>query len=166
MSRLFLTSDLHLGHRNIHKYRPFDSAEEHHNFVKEEYYKVIGKRDVVYFLGDIAFTKEWQEDLATWPGHKILILGNHDTAEGGHIKRHVEIYNKIHSLMHKKGCWLSHAPMHPDELRGKFCIHGHLHDKVIDDVRYRNVCLEHTEYKPILFDEVISELRRNNAGNI
>lgn len=165
MSRVFVTSDLHRGHRNIHKYRPFASAEEHDEFVKEQYYSVVTKRDTVMFLGDVAFTSEALEEISKWPGYKVLILGNHDV-ERLNFSLLTQTYNKVYSLHNKKGCWLSHAPIHPVELRGKFCVHGHMHSNVIPDGRYRNVCLEHTEYKPILFEDVVKELRSKNAENI
>ena len=46
--------------------------------VKENYFKVVRKKDKVFFLVDTAFTKERLLDVAKWPGKKVALLGNHD----------------------------------------------------------------------------------------
>jgi len=174
MSKLLLTSDLHLGHNNITKYRTqFYSADEHHNFVFENLATNIGKRDTVYFLGDVAFDKYWLEKIKNLKcQHKKLILGNHDT-EHHTIKQLADTFDSIESLLSKRNVWFSHCPIHPQEIRGKlFNVHGHTHNQLIGEwvtisralgaqqdifvpsKKYVNVCLEHTNYKPISFAEV------------
>lgn len=59
MTRIMITSDLHLGHKNIHKFRDAKTAEAHHEFVFERLATSINKRDSVIFLGDIAFDQYW-----------------------------------------------------------------------------------------------------------
>ena len=76
---VWFLGDLHAGHKNIHKYRTHFESEEHHfQVVKENYFKVVRKKDKVFFLGDTAFTKERLLDVAKWPGTKVALLGNHD----------------------------------------------------------------------------------------
>ena len=66
---VWFLGDLHAGHKNIHKYRTqFESEEHHFQVVKENYFKVVRKKDKVFFLGDTAFTKERLLDVAKWPG--------------------------------------------------------------------------------------------------
>lgn len=159
MANVWFTSDLHLGHKNIARYRNLFESEEHHrNFIKENYHKVVTKRDKVFFLGDIAFTQETLEDVGTWVAEKkVLIMGNHCT---DHVfaKEIVKHFDEVYSLKKYKEFWLSHAPLHPQELRGKFNVHGHMHFDTIDDPRYLNVCLEHTDYTPIDLNEVRKRL--------
>ncbi len=170
-----ITSDLHLGHSNIHKYRKqFSSAEEHHEIVFDKLATSITKRDSLILLGDIAFSEEWLHKLATLRcKKKTLILGNHDTEKisMGTIMDS-GAYDSIHSLWSKRNCWFSHCPIHPDELRGRVLnIHGHLHDKQVEemitnqgdtwiekDLRYFNACVEHTNYEPIAFSEIMERL--------
>lgn len=156
-------SDLHLGHRNIPKYRPeFSTEEEHSNLIYENLASNVTKRDTLILLGDVAFTDEWLNKLnKIQVQQKILILGNHDT-ERLHIKKLVEVFDKIHSMLSYRGTWLSHAPIHPEELRRKFNIHGHTHKHVMPDTRYLNVCVEHTEYKPISFQDAFERLNSLN----
>lgn len=157
MSRVLVAADFHLGHRNIHKYRNFESAEEHDALVKENYHKVVGKRDTIMLLGDICFTVDALNEIKTWPGYKILILGNHDL-ERVKIQNVVDTYDRVYALHNKKHCWLSHAPLHPDELRGKFCVHGHVHANTIPDPRYFNVSLENIGFTPIDFNDIVKTL--------
>jgi calcineurin-like phosphoesterase family protein len=69
------------------------------------------------------------------------------------------------------GMILSHIPIHSESL-GRFGvnIHGHLHANrvmvplamsgVLDriDTRYHCVCVEHTDFAPILFEDVIRRI--------
>ena len=54
-----------------------------------------------------------------------------------------------------KGVWLTHIPIHPDELRGRPNIHGHTHNHIINDNRYLNVCMEQINYRPLEFTEAV-----------
>ena len=84
---------------------------------------------IKYFLwGDIAFSFEALQEISTWAGHqKILICGNHDLDRIG-MKTVSQYYDEVYSLLKYKEFWLSNCPIHPDELRGKFNIHGHCVD--------------------------------------
>lgn len=158
MSAVYFLSDLHLGHKNICIFRPrFTSVEEHNALIKENYHKRVTKRDTVYFLGDVAFDAESLADIKTWAGaKKILIAGNHDLDHFS-MKDLVEAFDEVYSLKKYKNMWLTHAPIHPDELRGKVCLHGHTHYHNIDDSRYVNVSLENINFTPV----ELQEIRRN-----
>lgn len=129
MSNVWFVGDIHGGHKNVHKFRKqFSSEEEHFQHVKTNYHKVVGKRDKVFFMGDTAFTLERLQDVSTWVGaKKVLICGNHDT---DHIpmKTLCEYFDEVYSLYKWHEFWLSHCPIHPEELRGKKNIHGHCVD--------------------------------------
>lgn len=160
MSRLMVIADMHLGHKAICKYRPqFNTAKEHDDFIIANYKKVITKRDTVYFLGDIAFSREAADRLDELPGYKILILGNHDTDRGRDESKYlISKFDRIYGSLSKKGCWWTHIPIHPDELRGEFNISGHIHNKTLEDPRYANVSLENTNYFPADFREIKASL--------
>lgn len=147
MANVWFCSDLHLGQRNIAKYRGL-TEEDQYELLYKEWHSKVTKRDIVYVLGDCCFSKERLADFSKWRGEKRLILGNHDT-EHATIKELAEVFTEIHSLRKYKNFWLSHAPLHPDELRGRINIHGHTHYHVINDKRYINICLEQTGYKLI-----------------
>lgn len=63
MSRLMVVSDLHLGHNNICKYRPFNSAEEHHEILYDNLISNINKQDSLIMLRGMAFTLDWYKKL-------------------------------------------------------------------------------------------------------
>ena len=172
MSRLMITSDLHLGHKNIHKFRDqFSTAEEHHEVIFDNLASNIGKRDSLIFLGDVAFDYWWLGRLKSIKcAKKTLILGNHDTE---HLKMWAldKAFDSIHSMFSKRNMWFSHCPIHPDQFRDRLLnIHGHLHDKKVlarniinnemrPDLRYFNACVEHTDYKPISFSEILESTK-------
>jgi calcineurin-like phosphoesterase family protein len=159
--KLWLMSDLHIGHNNILKYREgFSSVEEHHNTIYENLATSVGKRDTVYLLGDVAFTKEWLKKIKDIRcGRKVLICGNHDQMHGIKMRDLVEVYDEVFSLASHRNVWLSHCPMHSDEIRNRFgCFHGHTHQHKINDPRYINLCVEHTDYKPRLWSDAFDEL--------
>lgn len=159
MSNVWFISDIHGGHNNLIKWRTdFVTEEEHFAYVKNRYHEVVTKRDLVFFLGDIAFNQERLWDISGWTGaQKVLICGNHDT-EHLSMRDLANAFDEVHSLKKYKEFWLSHAPVHSDELRGKVNIHGHCHEHLINDKRYINVCLEHTDYRPISLDTLRKRL--------
>ncbi len=152
MSNIWFMSDLHLGHRNILKYRPeFSSIEEHDDTIIDNCNSVMHKRDILWLLGDICFTSESLELLKRIRGTKKIIAGNHDINAQLFTQEYVGFVGGLKSY---KGFWLSHAPLHPDELRGKHNIHGHMHREIIDDSRYVNVCCEQTNYRPMSLEAI------------
>lgn len=87
--RLFITSDLHLGHKAIIQYcnRPFDfteqGIEESDDFLLAQYRDTVKENDMVIFLGNLTFKKNHKgqkmtEIITKLPGRKVLIKGNHD----------------------------------------------------------------------------------------
>lgn len=141
MSNIWFASDFHLGHRNIHKMRPeFASAIENDDKLCARWADLVTKRDIVYCLGDMAFDELALTRMLDLPGRKILVKGNHDVTVDGF---ELAIYDKILGLEKYKKMWLSHAPIHPAELRGKVNVHGHVHNATIPgDPRYFNICPE------------------------
>ena len=129
MANVLFIGDIHGGHKNICNFRPqFSSEKEHLEFIKHNYHTKVTKRDKVFFMGDIAFSFEALQEISTWAGHqKILICGNHDLDRIG-MKTVSQYYDEVYSLLKYKEFWLSNCPIHPDELRGKFNIHGHCVD--------------------------------------
>jgi calcineurin-like phosphoesterase family protein len=174
MSRLKITSDLHLGHRGICKYRTnFSTPEEHDAVIFDNLASSVTKRDTLFLLGDIAFTLEWHHRISDIKcKHKVIILGNHDTDRSVRVAQFAHLYDRVHGLLSHRNHWWSHCPIHPQEMRGrKGNIHGHLHAKLVqceymgdsdyvgevDDRRYLNACVEHTSWFPISFENLTGD---------
>ena len=156
MSNVYVISDLHLGHKNILKFaaqwRHGTTIQEHDDWVVESWNTVVTKRDVVYCLGDVAFSTDALERVAALRGQKMLIMGNHDKYP---IETYLRLFARIRpSPFSYKGFWLSHCPIHPAELRGRRNIHGHVHHNTIPDDRYVNVSVEAVGGYPRLLSSI------------
>lgn len=127
---IYFTADLHLGHQNIirHANRPFDSLEEMDETLIERWNSVVGPKDAVYVLGDIA----WQTPrlyLERLNGYKELIAGNHDRLG----RPHIQGYTKVHQLYERKidGQWvvMCHYSLMSwnRSSHGSWMLHGHSH---------------------------------------
>lgn len=165
---VYFISDLHFGHKNVLKFEPVlrsgNTFEENMFNIGRNWENLVGKRDLVWVLGDCAFTQEGFDLLKSLPGRKKLIRGNHDTYFK--TEQWLEIFETVESLVSYKGYWLSHCPVHPDELRGKHNIHGHVHSNSImhntgiafrvmeRDPRYINVCCEAVNDRPVFLDDI------------
>lgn len=152
---VFFISDLHLGHKTILKFsgefRGGTTVEEHNEWIVSQWNSRVGKSDIVYVLGDVAFGHENLKYLDRMKGQKFLIRGNHDS---GDLSVFRPYFTNVYGIVKYKGFWLSHAPIHPDELRGKVNVHGHVHQKTIPDPRYINVCVEALGGIPISLEEL------------
>jgi len=157
MNDVFFTSDLHLGHRMIWSTRGFRSQEDHDNTLIENINQTVNKRSKLYILGDIAFTRNGLELAREIKCANIeIILGNHDLYP---LHEYRDITEKIHSFKKYKGYWLSHCPIHPNEIRDMHGnIHGHVHmfsdTTKITDPRYLNANTEFHKLAPITFKDL------------
>lgn len=152
---VYFCSDLHFGHKRIHEFRPFTkSSADNDALIMHDWNAVITKRDIVYVLGDAAFTTEACDLFSALPGEKYLVRGNHDTLNTSY---YLKYFKEVYGIIKYKEFWLSHAPIHPDELRGRINLHGHVHYSSIrkpfnpaydvmqeEDHRYFNCCVENT----------------------
>lgn len=85
--------------------------------------------------------------------HKHLILGNHDDYRL--LPRMLEIFDTISGDIKYKEFWLSHIPIHPDELRGKCNVYAHTHTaKISDDEKYFCTSCEQIDYRPVSLLEI------------
>jgi len=165
MSKVFFIADLHLDHKNIVKFsgglRGGSTLEEHNKWIVKQWNSVVGKRDTVFILGDVSFSKAGLKYLKQMRGQKRLIMGNHDNFNP---EVYSPYFNKVGGIIKKYGMWLSHSPLHPSELRGLINIHGHIHnngkvtlsetDPTLD-TRYFNVNVDCLYGVPIELGEII-----------
>lgn len=170
---VFFTSDLHLGHKTICKYRTkFDTPKEHDDYVIDKIL-ALGKRDILFVLGDFLFDgdhyEEYIERLAKKKCRIKLVMGNHDSKK----LYKEDIFEMQLPLFSYKGMWVSHCPIHPQEMRNRTKnIHGHLHlesvmmeqrngdfnptFKTVKDPRYFNVNLDVNNYEFVPWETIIA----------
>ena len=184
MPSVFLVSDTHFGHsgvcrfmRNdgVTKLRPFDNPEEMDEFMVEAWNKKVRPNDKVYHLGDVVINRKALGIMRRLNGDKVLIRGNHDIFRDEEYREHFRELRAYHVM---NGMILSHIPVHAESL-GRFGvnIHGHLHANRVKkargvyadtgeviysdyiDPRYHCVCVEQTDFAPILFEDVIKRIK-------
>jgi calcineurin-like phosphoesterase family protein len=157
MSNVWVYSDPHFNHQNIIRYcdRPFKDAYEMNEVLIARYNDRVKGNDKVYFLGDVYFggKNDAEKILARLNGKKRLILGNHDNLEDGVLKKYFQrIY--LWRVFRDEKMIFSHIPLHPNQLGESINVHGHIHEKLMNDPKYVNACVEHSDYAPIPFEEI------------
>lgn len=154
MPNVFVVSDTHFSHAKICAYanRPFASVAEMDAALIERWNAVVRPDDKVYHLGDVAMPRRAVHLLGACHGRKILIKGNHDIYR---LSDYAPYVADIRAVQLLDGCVLTHVPIHPAQLvRFRVNVHGHLHNARLDDPRYLNVCVEHTDYRPLELSEL------------
>lgn len=172
---IWFASDHHFGHEKCcttflredgTPLRPFADKEEMNHVLIERHNEVVKEQDKVYFLGDVAITQKNLPLVGLMNGSKRLIRGNHDIFP---TKKYLEFFKEVYGvrvLTEFGGIVLTHVPIHPSQLqRFKVNVHGHLHDKVIDEPGYISVCVEQIDYRPIHIDEILAQAARFNPNH-
>lgn len=174
MPSVFLTADPHFGHSGVcrflrddgSKLRPYHSAEEMDEDMVQRWNDTVRPTDKVYVLGDVVINRKALGIMRRLNGDKVLIKGNHDIFKLEDYTAHFRDIRGYHVM---NGLILSHIPIHEESL-GRFgCnVHGHLHYRRVTrpngyggaeiDPRYWCASVEHTDYRPILFEEVLKQI--------
>ena len=165
MPSVYLVSDTHFGHQGITRFvnadgtkvRPWDDAEVMNRDMVEYWNQTVKPTDKVYHLGDVVINRRYLSILGELNGDKVLIKGNHDLFK---LKDYVPYFRDIRAYWPMNGFLLSHIPINENQFsRWKGNIHGHTHTHHMPDPRYMNVCVEQTNYRPILFEEVLKRYK-------
>lgn len=128
MNKIFVISDLHLGHKNIIKIcnRPFKSVEEMDNTIINNWNTTVSDNDIVYVLGDLAY-KNVNEYLNKLNGKIILIKGNHDK----YVKhpKIIKVCNYLEININKIDYVMCHYPISSwnGQFRNTIHLYGHIH---------------------------------------
>ena len=183
MPKVFLYSDPHFGHAGVCKFtrndgitklRPWTDPDEMDEELVRRYNEVVGPKDKCYFLGDVVINRKALSTVGRLNADKVLIRGNHDIFRDDEYRLYFRELRAYHVM---NGMILSHIPIHTESL-GRFGtnIHGHLHaNRVmmepvgkygipVIDTRYHCVCVEQTDYTPILFDDVIKRIEAEGGS--
>jgi len=139
----FFIADPHLGHQGIERFRGITTTKNT-EWILDAWRSKVKKRDRVWVLGDAAFDEDHLLLFKDLPGKsKILVKGNHDDLTP--TAAQARVFDEIHGMVKFKEFWLTHCPMHQQELRGRPNIHGHVHSFSVPDPRYLNACAERLE---------------------
>lgn len=188
MPAVWLTSDTHFGHEKTctvfkredgSPLRPFASAEEMDEFMIKAWNERVKPKDKVYHLGDVVISRKSLAVMSRLNGDKVLIRGNHDIFQ---LSDYTQYFRDVRGYHVMNGLILSHVPVHTDSLaRFGANIHGHLHaNRVMKargvdaktgdllygkeiDPRYHCVCVEQTDFAPILFEDVLKRIKEEGG---
>ncbi len=159
---IWFISDTHFGHEAIIEFgkRPYDSVAEMDEALAQNWAERIKPADLVYHLGDIAWTSAGFRVFAGLPGTKRLIIGNHDDG-----KACAPIVQKLELIRHfsDDDFTTTHMPKRFDRHDLPINVHGHVHLYDIDDPRYLNICVEKTDYRPLHIDELRERVTKAKA---
>lgn len=162
---IYIWSDLHLSHSNIIDYeeRPFSSVEDMDKKLIEAWRCTVGSHDTIINLGDVS----WRTNKAkisniikNLPGHKILVMGNHDRHKSTQWWRDVgfhEVYP--YPILYNGNYILSHEDVYVSKSMPYINIHGHTHGTSTDNIQKINVSVEVIGYKPINIQTIFDNFR-------
>lgn len=173
MRKIWVVSDYHLNHENIlkftdkdgHRFRGelFKSVSEMNERIIQEHNKLVKPEDICYNLGDVYFGPQDQADklLSRLNGSKRLILGNHDIGKDTVLFKHFQKI-LVWRIFKEYDCVLSHIPLHESSINEKvqFNVHGHIHQNASPTNKHINVCVEWTDYKPVLLEELVENHKK------
>ncbi len=184
MSRIWVTSDLHIGHNRefIYKTRGFNNIEEHDKKLVINWNELVDPADVVYILGDVMLKHNLQDTdffyglsiLEQLNGKLIIIRGNHDSI--GKIEKYKTCQNVVqagaaalyldypetgryHFYLTHYPTLVSHKNLKPVK-SALINIYGHTHQKerFYEGHPYMYcACLDAHELRPVLLDDNIIE---------
>lgn len=152
--KIWFTSDTHFRHVNVVKHCPWraeaggfdiNDIEAHDKWIKEIWNETVGRKDIVYILGDFSFANRdaTVRLLHTLHGQKHLILGNHDKSSEKLDNMFQTIY-QIRNVVFKKNVFpyldenfdvsMCHYPLVSwnHKFHGAVMIHGHCHGRLDD----------------------------------
>ena len=131
---IFVTSDLHFGHKNIIKYtnRPFADVQEMDASLIDNWNRIVKNNDEVYILGDFTMQNESVAEslLLRLNGRKYLIRGNHDYFAKNYRGDALLLVEDYFELKVKKRIFVfSHYPFVEwnRSRHGSYHLHGHQH---------------------------------------
>jgi calcineurin-like phosphoesterase family protein len=173
----------HFGHAGVCRFtcddgvtkiRPWTDPEEMDEEMVRRWNERVRPNDKVYHLGDVVINRRCLPTLARLNGDKVLIRGNHDIFRDDEYRKYFRELRAYHVM---NGMILSHIPVHESSLnRFGTNIHGHTHQRRVMkargvdartgevlygnqiDPRYHCVCVEATDFAPILFEDVIQRI--------
>lgn len=165
INNTWLIADTHWGHANIERLckRPANTD----TLMLEEWQRLVPPDAMLLHLGDVAYRAdfpEWQRIIATLPGDKHLILGNHDKQKPEYYERcGFQVIEPFQfDFAPDKPITFSHYPLEEHEpriARNHLHVHGHIHNSGYGwgadtagspaRVGHCNVSVEMTKYRPV-----------------
>lgn len=181
LEQIYVTSDLHLFHKNMigwdMPYRNiFSNTFEMHEQIINNWNSVVSENSIIYILGDVCMKngKLANNILERLNGRKRLIVGNHDKYND--LKKYynhfelVDFYEEIKYLYDDKfyHIVMFHYPIMQWNRKhfNSILLCGHSHGAIEHEVKEKNIIYdvgldtELAKFYPILVDDIILKTRK------
>lgn len=167
--KVYLISDTHFNHDNIKTYcqRPDDFTTR----IIREWKSIVKPNDLVLHLGDVIIGRRQAlpDIIAQLPGHKILVIGNHDRQHSATWWMQNGFEFACQAMVFRN-VWLTHEPSASLANGCALNVHGHLHNFTLEvhpeykpKSFHRLFALEYTNYRPVEFDKFINHPEKYKA---
>lgn len=175
---VWFTSDTHFGHENIIRFcnRPFINAAEMNAELIRRWRETVPDDGIIFHLGDFAHgsSRLWNDILNALPGHKYLILGNHDmkAIRQGFMSHFELVTQQMTIRVGGQAIVLNHNPFlcYGGSYRDVWQLFGHVHSgpashtgldhprlKMLFPRQY-DVGVDNNDYRPISFADVKAKI--------
>ena len=181
---VWFTSDTHFGHENIIRFcnRPFINAAEMNAELIRRWRETVPDDGIIFHLGDFAHgsSRLWNDILNALPGHKYLILGNHDmkAIRQGFMSHFELVTQQMTIRVGGQAIVLNHNPFlcYGGSYRDVWQLFGHVHSgpashtgldhprlKMLFPRQY-DVGVDNNDYRPISFADVKAKIEAQVAA--
>lgn len=181
---VWFTSDTHFGHENIIRFcnRPFINAAEMNAELIRRWRETVPDDGIIFHLGDFAHgsSRLWNDILNALPGHKYLILGNHDmkAIRQGFMSHFELVTQQMTIRVGGQAIVLNHNPFlcYGGSYRDVWQLFGHVHSgptshtgldhprlKMLFPRQY-DVGVDNNDYRPISFADVKAKIEAQLAA--
>lgn len=181
---VWFTSDTHFGHESIIRFcnRPFINAAEMNAELIRRWRETVPDDGIIFHLGDFAHgsSRLWNDILNALPGHKYLILGNHDmkAIRQGFMSHFELVTQQMTIRVGGQAIVLNHNPFlcYGGSYRDVWQLFGHVHSgpashtgldhprlKMLFPRQY-DVGVDNNDYRPITFADVKAKIEAQVAA--
>lgn len=179
MSRIWFTSDYHMGHRNIIGLcdRPFADIMEMESEIIKRHNAIVGPDDVVYDLGDFAYrcsAEHAVECLRALKGRRTMLWGNHDKPLRQAVRRGLlddlvgvgkitfvgdpepQFQTGLNVVIENQRIVLAHYAQRTwqGSFRGAWHLYGHSHGNLPPFRKSMDVGVDAWDFRPVSFEEI------------
>lgn len=162
ISKTWVWSDLHFGHKNIIEFsdRPYPDIPTMNQHLVENFNDYVGEDDISIWVGDVAFMNDAaaNELLDQCNGYKILVVGNHDFDHKRLKKLNFDEVHLLYTIEHPDvDLVFTHYPIEEGLPVPYINVHGHVHNTKykFETLQHINVCCEFHDYKPVPLETII-----------
>ena len=157
----WFTSDLHFGDPRLNLYGRdlvAKNSDEIDEMIIDNFNNVISKNDIIYMLGDIAYSPDKISLLSRINGEKILIVGNYDEKipDDVLVKYFREIYPHATITLGAEKIYLNHYPTNCSE--EMFNVTGHIHGTWKVQRNMINVGVDAWHFMPVSEDLILWQI--------